>query len=120
VTVATIPKNMNMETRNMSKIDVEYELENALKGKEKVYVLFYASWCPFSRRFLPIFEKYSEDSPQNCLQVKIDDKPKLSEKYEVDVVPTVLVFEMGKVTKRLDGKPGTGLDEKQFKKLTKS
>ena len=103
----------------MSKIDIEYELEKNLKDKSKVFVLFYASWCPFSRRFLPVFEKYSEDNPQNCIQVKIDDKPKLSEKYSVDVVPTVLVFERGKVTKRLDGEAGAGLDEKKFKKLTK-
>jgi hypothetical protein len=35
----------------------------------------------------------------------------------VDVVPTVLLFEKGAVTKRLDGAPGAGLDEKQLKKL---
>jgi thioredoxin 1 len=104
----------------MSKIDVEFDLEVELKSKGRVLVLFYASWCPFSRRFLPIFEKYSETSPQNCMQVKIDDKPKLTAKYLVDVVPTVLVFERGRVTKRLDGEAGAGLDEKQFKTLTKS
>ena len=101
----------------MSKLNVEYELENALRNKEKVFVLFYASWCPFSRRFLPIFEKYSETKPQSCMQVKIDDKAELTEKYSVDVVPTVLVFEKGTVTKRLDGEPGEGLNENQFKKL---
>ena len=104
----------------MSKLDVGYELEKNLMGKGKVFVLFYASWCPFSRRFLPIFKKYSEANPQNCVQVKIDDKTKLTEKYSVDVVPTVLVFERGKVIQRLDGEQGAGLDEKQFKKLTKS
>ena len=101
----------------MSKLDVEYELENALRNKEKVFVLFYASWCPFSRRFLPIFEKYSETTPQSCMRVKIDDKAKLAEKYSIDVVPTVIVFEKGTVKKRLDGESGEGLDEDQFKKL---
>ena len=104
----------------MSKIDIEYDLDEALKSKGKVFVLFYASWCPFSRKFLPIFEKYSETSTQNCMQIKIDDKPKLTKKYSVDVVPTVLVFEQGRVTERLDGEAGAGLDKKQFKKLTKS
>src|SRR3990170_1242896 len=101
----------------MSKLDVEYELENALRNKEKIFVLFYASWCPFSRRFLPIFEKYSEKRPQSCMQVKIDDKAKLTEKYLIDVVPSVLVFVQGTVKKRLDGEPGEGLNEKQLKKL---
>lgn len=101
----------------MSKIDVEYDLENVLKTKSKVFVLFYASWCPFSQRFLPIFEKCTRDNPARCLRVKIDDKAKLCEKYSVDVVPTVLLFEKGEVTKRLDGAPGAGLNEKQLKNL---
>jgi len=101
----------------MSKIDVEYDLDDVLKTKSMVFVLFYASWCPFSQKFLPIFEKYAQENSQSCLRVKIDDKAKLCEKYSVDVVPTVLLFERGAVTKRLDGTPGAGLDEKQLKKL---
>jgi thioredoxin 1 len=101
----------------MSKIDVEYNLDEALKTKGRVYVLFYASWCPFSQRFLPIFEKYARDNPETCLRVKTDDKAKLCEEYSVDVVPTVLLFENGKVAKRLIGAPGAGLNEKQMKNL---
>jgi thioredoxin 1 len=100
----------------MSKVDVEFELENVVKGKEKVFVLFYASWCPFSQRFLPIFKKHVE-STKDCLRIKTDDKASLCEKYSVDVVPTVLVFERGNVAKRLDGKPGAGLDEAKLIKL---
>jgi thiol-disulfide isomerase/thioredoxin len=101
----------------MSKIHVEYDLEEALRSKGRVFVLFYASWCPFSQRFLPIFEKYARENPENCLRVKTDDKAKLCERYSVDVVPTVLLFEKGKVTKRLDSARGVGLDAKQLKNL---
>lgn len=101
----------------MSKIDAEYDLDDAIKGKGIVFVLFYASWCPFSRSFLPIFEKYAQENPQGCLRVKTDDKAKLCKKYSVTVVPTVLIFEKGEVTKRLDGIPGAGLNEKQLKRL---
>lgn len=101
----------------MSKIHVEYDLEEALRNKGRAFVLFYASWCPFSQRFLPIFEKYARENPENCLRVKTDDKAKLCERYSVDVVPTVLLFEKGKVIKRLDGARGVGLNAKQLKKL---
>jgi thioredoxin 1 len=101
----------------MSKIDVEYDLDEALKSRGRVFVLFYASWCPFSQRFLPIFENYARENPEKCLRVKTDDKAKLCEKYSVNIVPTVLLFENGKVAKRLDGAPGAGLNEKQLKKL---
>ena len=87
-----------------------------MKSKKKVFVLFYASWCPFSQRFLPIFKKYAEKS-QDCLRVKTDDKASLCEKYSVDEVPTVLLFERGTVTKRLDGEPGAGLNEAKLIKL---
>jgi len=102
----------------MSKIDVDYNLNEALKTKDRVFVLFYASWCPFSRRFLPIFERFAQNNPQSCLRVKIDDKATLSEKYAVDVVPTVLLFDKGVVAKRLNGAPGAGLEEKQLLNLT--
>ena len=101
----------------MSRIDIDYELEDAVKNKERVFVLFYASWCPFSQRFLPIFEKHAQKIPQKCLRIKTDDKAKLCEKYLVDVVPSVLVFEKGTVTERLDGEPGAGLTEEQLKRL---
>jgi thiol-disulfide isomerase/thioredoxin len=100
----------------VSRINVEFELESAVKSKPKVFVFFYASWCPFSQRFLPIFAKYAESS-RICLRVVTDDKASLCGKYSVDVVPTVLLFEHGKVTKRLDGEPGAGLSEAELIKL---
>lgn len=101
----------------MKEIEIEHEFEDVVKEKKRVYILFYASWCPFSQRFLPIYEKHAQKTPQQCLRIKIDDKAKLCEKYSVDVVPTVLVFEKGAVTERLDGEQGAGLSEKQLMKL---
>jgi len=101
-------------------IDVEYGLDDILKAKDRVFVVFYASWCPFSQKFLPTFEKYAQSKEQSCLRVKIDDKASLCEKYSVEGVPTVIFFENGKVTKRLDGAPGEGLTEKQLKDLIRS
>ena len=94
----------------------EYDLENAVKDKTKVFVLFYASWRPFSQRFLTIFQRVVETS-RDCLRMVTDDKTSLCEKYSVDFVPTVLIFEKGKVTKRLDAEPHEGLSEAQLRKL---
>jgi thiol-disulfide isomerase/thioredoxin len=94
----------------MSNLDVGFELEKIVKGRAKVFVLFYASWCPFSQRFLPVFQRIAE-TKRDCLRVITDDKASLCEKYSVDTVPTVLLFEKGNVTKRLDGEPGAGLNE---------
>ena len=75
-------KNENRKTKQ-----AKSDIENVLKSKEKAFVLFYASWCPFSQRFLPIFEDYAKSNPQECMSVVIDDKPDLCEKYEIDYHP---------------------------------
>jgi thioredoxin-like negative regulator of GroEL len=100
---------------NMSKNNVE--LDEVLKTKNRVFILFYASWCPFSRKFLPIYEKCTVKGPNPCLRVMVDDNADLCLKYSIEVFPTVLLFENGNVTERLDGEPGAGLNEKQLKKL---
>ena len=104
----------------MSKVENRNSLEGVLKSKEKVFVLFYAPWCPFCQRFLPIFEKFSRDKTRECAKVEIDENEILCEKYSVDVVPTVLVFGKGKLVKRLDALQGVGLSEKQLMEFVKT
>jgi thiol-disulfide isomerase/thioredoxin len=105
-------KNENRKSTSKSDID------DVLKSKEKAFVLFYASWCPYSQRFLPIFEDYAKSNPQECVKVIIDDKPDVCEKYGIDYYPTVLLFKKGEVKKRLDATPGLGLTKNQLKELT--
>ena len=94
------------------------DVEATLKSKPKVYALFYASWCPHSQRFLPIFQAYENNHPDECLEVMVDSKEDLCVKYSVEYYPTVLLFKEGKVKKRLDATPGLGLTKGQFEKLT--
>jgi thioredoxin 1 len=96
----------------------EQDIEEILKSKQKVYALFYASWCPHSQRFLPIFKEYAKSNPDECLTVMIDFKADLCEKYSIDYYPTVLFFKKGKLLKRLDATPGLGLTKEQLVKLT--
>lgn len=96
----------------------EGSLEDILRSKEKAFVLFYASWCPFSQMFLPIFKAYAKDNPNECLSILIDDKPEICEKYSIDYYPTVLLFKNGTVHERLDATPGAGLTKKQLSKFT--
>jgi thioredoxin 1 len=102
----------------MSKlINNEQELDQVLKSKKGVMVLFYASWCPFSRAFLPVFEKQAEGKEDSFCRVATDNMAKCEDDYAIEVVPTVLFFENGQVVKRLDGISGVGLNEKQLKEM---
>jgi thiol-disulfide isomerase/thioredoxin len=94
------------------------ETEEAFLSKDQAFVLFYASWCPFSQMFLPIFKEYTKQNPNECVSILIDNKADLCNKYSIDYYPTVLLFKKGKVAKRLDATPGAGLTKKQLAQLT--
>ena len=100
----------------MNEVTNKHDLEIQLKKSKRVLALFYASWCPFCRRFLPSFDKnYSKHGFNSVLRVKVDDDDNpLWNEYSIGAVPTVILFEEGKVCRRLDGRFGCGLSEKQL------
>jgi thiol-disulfide isomerase/thioredoxin len=83
----------NSEKYNTAKKDVLANIEN----KDRTFVLFYAKWCSFSRRFLPVFEEFSRDNPNDCLAVILDDDPNMCKKYSIKYYPTVIMSNRGKV-----------------------
>ena len=90
-----------------------------LQKSKRVLALFYASWCPFCVRFLPIFNKNSSKQDVDLvLRVKVDDYyNSLWDDYSIETVPTVIFFDEGSVSRRLDGRFGYGISEQQFKEL---
>ncbi|MCW4005626.1 MAG: thioredoxin family protein [Candidatus Bathyarchaeota archaeon] len=92
------------------------ELTQQLQKNPNAVVLFYASWCPFCRNFLPVFEEYAKtSSPAVYMRVKLDeDENPLWERYSLDAVPSVLLFENGEVKRRLDCQRGIGLTKQLF------
>jgi thioredoxin-like negative regulator of GroEL len=104
-------------TKNCVLINTEQDLESILKKKESMFILFYASWCGFSQKFLPIFEKCALDTSRQCYRMMIDELPRLCERYQIEVYPTVIFFENGKPIHRIDGGQGIGLSEQQFREL---
>ncbi len=102
-----------MNTDKCVMVDDEQGLNDVLKAKERVIAIFHASWCPFCVSFLPVFEKCAKGEGLSFLAVQ-DNQETIGDKYSVEVVPTALFFEKGKVTRRLDGVLGVGLTEKKL------
>ncbi|NLM37958.1 MAG: thioredoxin family protein [Firmicutes bacterium] len=88
------------------------DLAKATAGKRAVLALVFATWCPFCRRFLPVFEKYTAGRA-DFLFVE-DDEELAAGEYQIDTIPTVLYFEDGALAKRLDGQRGIGLRENEL------
>ena len=101
----------------MIEVSSKHDLEGQLKKNKSVLALFCASWCPYCRRFLPVFDRNVSNQGFNLvLRVRVDeyDNP-LWDEYSIGAVPTVVLFERGKVCRRLDGRFGYGLSETQLK-----
>ncbi len=109
-------KAVKRKKDKVHKISVDEEMGR----KDKAFVLFYATWCPFSMRFLPIFEKYAKINPEECMTVIVDERPDLCDRYEIEYYPTVILIRKGRVDKRLDAEPGVGLDERSFADLVEN
>ncbi len=100
----------------MIEVDSKQDLDKEVEKNEKVLVLFYASWCPYCMGFVPVFDKKVVNfSVGSVIHVLLDDYDNpLWDDYSIEAVPTVIFFNKGEVCRRLDGKSGAGLNEKQL------
>jgi thioredoxin-like negative regulator of GroEL len=97
----------------------EKNIDGFVKGGSSI-VLFYADWCPFCRKFKPIFDAYSANTKLGIrmAEAKIDEEENpLWDRFGIEVIPTIVLFKEGKITGRVDGKAGRGLSEDDLKGL---
>jgi thioredoxin 1 len=90
------------------------ELDATLASRDKLMVLFYASWCPFSQAFLGTYTAHAATGDPCYARIIVDDGDPLVNKYAISVFPTVLFFEHGRVVRRLDGVYHRGLSQGQL------
>ena len=83
-----------------------------LKKPGTLAVLFAADWCPFCRKFSPIFNSTlaGEKIPSVLADLGDYENP-LWETFDIQVVPTVMVFSDGELIYRKDGALGQGLPD---------
>jgi thiol-disulfide isomerase/thioredoxin len=92
------------------------DLDSQLKRNKRVLALFYASWCPFCRNFLPSFKRIVAKRSFECvvlINMDDDDNP-LWDNYSIEAVPSAILFDGGVVSRRLDSSLGDCIDDKQL------
>lgn len=81
----------------------ETEFDSVIK-EGKVLVDFYADWCGPCKMVAPIVEKLAgEYEDMNFLKINVDEAPRLAARFEVYSIPTLLLFENGKLTNKQVG-----------------
>lgn len=90
----------------------EFEQE-VLNYNGKVLVDFFATWCGPCQMLSPVLEKISEEETEiKIVKVNIDEETKLSIENGVEVVPTLILYDNGKIVRKLEGYR----DEEELKK----
>ena len=79
--------------------------EEVLKANGKILVDFYADWCGPCKMMAPIIEEIAEEVKETVKvgKVNVDNNQELAIKYDVMSIPTIMVFENGKVRRTFIG-----------------
>jgi thioredoxin 1 len=88
----------------------ESNFQQELKDRV-VLVDFWASWCPPCRMMEPVIEQVASGSKGFAFvgKVNVDENQSLAMKYQVQNIPTTIIFKNGKEVKRF-----VGLNSKEF------
>jgi thioredoxin-like negative regulator of GroEL len=88
-----------------------------LSGDRKKVVLFAMTTCPYCRMFEERFFDFAQARCQDYdfMRVTLDDPGNpLWARYEIHVVPQVIVFADGRIVSRLDSIPFVGITKKNW------
>ena len=69
------------------------------QAEQPVLIEFSAPWCVYCRRLAPALESVTEEYRDTLVfgAVNIDDEPELARSEEIEVVPTLLIYQNGQV-----------------------
>jgi len=95
----------------------EFTVDNfdadVLQASGPVLVDFWAPWCGPCRQIAPMIDELANDNPGMKIgKVNIDDYPEIAQRYQVNTIPTLLVFNNGEVNDTFIGvRPKAQLQE---------
>ena len=75
--------------------------QEVLQSEQPVLVEFWAPWCVYCRRISPALDRMDQASEVKIAKINIDEQPELAAQFQVEVLPTFLLFQQGQHGDRL-------------------
>ena len=88
----------------LKKIEKE-EFENeVLKNPKTVIVDFFATWCGPCQMLMPVLEEISNERDDfDIIEIDVDKAQELAIEYDIEAVPTMVIFKNGATIDKLGG-----------------
>lgn len=95
--------------------------DNEIKYTKVLALYFYAPWMPFHKKMLEMIKKVEEQHPSiNFLGIDTDSFKGTCKRFNVDSIPTVIIFWDGKGIKRITGLVMTSAFKSIFNDIIKA
>ena len=70
--------------------------QQAMEGSKPVLLEYWAPWCVYCRRIAPAMEQLARSREDLLVgQVNIDDHPQLASREQIEVIPTLVLYQGG-------------------------
>ena len=78
--------------------------QEILNSKELILVDFFATWCGPCQMLGPILERIATSRAEfDIAKIDVDEAQNLAQKYDIQVVPTMVIFKNGQVMNKIEG-----------------